>query len=290
MPQGNVTPPGPRQYADDTEIGVKAGAGMEIDPEPTQVETKVEAEDTAITTPETAPDSPKVEPEVQTEDEAGGESEHSSKLISEIGEDRKRLGEKLIELARSDSTAADQVKKLIEEDPKWDKFFKTKFGPDYDAIVKGDVLPPPEQIDLDQIRAEERARAKIEAIEEEDRKMRESALTKFAKTRSLNSEEFESFKETVSLLEGKYGFEESFDKAGLLVNKDKAITGTSKSPVQTGSEKSAPQPKKTTIQSAELNEYARRYTPGRSGDEVAKGLQRVEEQLDSEGRMTLRLD
>ena len=86
MTEQNVTPPAPAAYDNSNdELHVQAGEGMELGQElPPKEEITPKVEEPTQKNEVNAPATP-------VKVEAEGEAEHSSKTISELGEDRKRL-------------------------------------------------------------------------------------------------------------------------------------------------------------------------------------------------------
>lgn len=270
------------QSGDD--VKVIAGEGMNIQ-EPSNDESTGEVEGTTVKNEEKASDKNLDDVAASQDSEAEGEAKHSSKTISELGEDRKKLAEQLIELARESDVAATKVKELVEQDPRIEKLLKTKFGKDYDSLMADP--DETEQVDLEQLKKQARAEARIEAILEEETNLKTKQAETYAQSHALNSDEFEAFKETVSLLEDKYGYEEALEKALLLVNRDKALAGVKAAQMPAGGTVTPESEPKVQI-TPELNRYAGRV--GRKAEEIAKGLKKVEERLDSDGVMRLSLD
>lgn len=261
------------------DVKVVAGEGMNIDQEP-----QAQAGETTVEVEETTQNETKA-PETTVEE--GGAAEHSSKTISELGEDRKKLAEQLIELARTNDSASEKLKELVAQDPRIDKLIKTKFGKDYDAL-----MAEPEKVegsvDLEQLKKQARAEARIEAILEEDAKVKAKQTEVFAQSHALNSDEYEALKETVSLLEDKYGFDTALEKAILLVNRDKALAGSNSVPKPASGGTVAPGNEPKVEVTPELSRYAGRV--GRKAEEIAKGLKKVEERLSPDGALRLSLE
>jgi len=269
MTEGNVTPPKTPVY-DDSEIEVVAGRGMEEVQEPAEAETTDTVEDTTIKTQTEAPVN-------QTE----GDVKRSSKQIAELGEDRKRLASELIDLARESDIAAEKVKELMEEDPRMEKLIKTKFGDDYDRLIEGKPLERREKVDIERVKEQARVEARTEIILKEAEATKQKQFEIFAQSSGLNTSEAELVKENTELLESKYGYEKAMEMSLLLVNKDKALASTTQN-LPSGTESSA-SPSKEPQVTPELKAYTKRYMPGRTPQDVAEGLKRVDGRLSQEG-------
>ena len=242
----------------------KAGATMQLDQEPSKDETTVtKVEDTTLKNEVTTP----------AKAESGGDAKHPSKVISDLGEDRKRLGGKLIELARESETAREQVLQMIEEDSGMATFFKPKFGADYDALVSG--KPAPKAVDAQKIREEERIKARAELIMEELGKNKMKQGETLAEQFGFSTDEAERLHTYAKLLEPESkDYDEALRKAALVVNQDKANAGSSENPItRGGQEVKAPSGKNIEV-TPELRSYAR--SMGRKAEDVAEGLKRVE--------------
>lgn len=291
MSEENVSPPGKPNYVADGVGGVKAGRGMGDVQEPAEVKAKAETTDKGEETPpkneEKASDTPKEEAPAKTEDKpkekAEGDAERSSKLIAEIGEDRKRFANELIELARESETAAEKVKKLMEDDPRYEKLIKTKFGEDYDRLME--KKEPEGEIDLAKVKEQAVIEARAEIILKEAEAAKAKQFDLFAQSNGLNSDEADGVKENAAILEDKHGYEKALEMALMLVNRDKALASSGDSQLPKGGEITK-EPEKKVEATPELDAYASRYAPGRSGEQVAEGLKRVEDRITTEGNET----
>ena len=276
MTEQNVTPPAPAAYDNSNEeLHVQAGEGMELGQElPPKEDVTPKAEETAPKNEVNATATPE-------KVEAVGEAEHSSKTISELGEDRKRLASELIDLARTSETATNKVKELMEKDPRMERLIKTKFGSDYDRIMAGEVpakAATVEPVDIEKIKEQARVEARAEVIMQEAENTRQTQLTKFAQSNGLNSEEADQLKENSELLEAKFGFEKALEMSLLIVNKDKANASKGTVKLPSGGQEIGQPPKKVGA-TPELEATVRKYGLGRSAQQVAEGLQRVEERF-----------
>lgn len=287
----------PATPADPDEVQVKAGPGMEIDPEPSKDETKVEEGGTSKKDAEEASDSPK-EPETpekkeEPEGEAEGDAKRSSKLIADLGEDRKRLASELITLAKSSEVAAERVKGLMESDPKMEKLIKTKFGDDYDRIVSGEISveQPEEAPDLEQLKEQARVEAKAEVIMKAAEEAKSKQLETFAQSHGLNSDELEQVKENAEILEGKYGYEAALDVALRIVNVDKAEAKKGETSLPTGGDAKGESKTPKTSVTPELKDYtSRMFGNSRKPEQIAEGIDRVEKNIGPDGKYRLSLD
>lgn len=288
MTNGNVTPPAPANYVNDDSVSIKAGVGMDSVQEPTQVETTDGVEEPTLKNDVEASDNPT--------GEAEGEAKHSSKTISELGEDRKRLAEQLIELARESEPAAEKLKELIANDSRIEKLIKTKFGEDYDSLVANKETAPeslsPEEVE--KIKQQAKAEARYEAIMEEESKIKTKQLDLFAQSNALTTDEYETLKDYVRNLEGTkvagqiLGFEDALDAGLKLVNSDKANAGTQKAQMPAGGQVVNPPSNKTVEVTPELKAYGARV--GRKAEDIARGLQSVNEKVGEDGVLRLSLD
>ena len=198
--ESTPTPPksGP-MISGDHDIKIQTGEGMEVAPEPSDDETTGEVEETTqnneTEAPETTEEAP-AEPEVE---EGGDVKQSSSKVINQLGEDRKDFAEGLIELARKDDASRKYVQELVQSDPKKEAYFKSKFGDDYDALFKEPVPEPVAEVDVDKIREEERLRAKVEILEEQDRKRKTEAVITYAEKLGFDTEEATKLEDFASI-------------------------------------------------------------------------------------------
>lgn len=257
---------GDKNYSqEDLQEAVKDG-----NPEPTaQVETTVTEEDTST-----------------QNEEAGSEKDAtqntSSKIINELGEDKKRLAEDLIFLARESETAKGVVESRIKSDPKLETYFKKKFGEDYDTMFKKPEEGT-EPINVEQIREEERIKAKADILLEQIESNKAKSIENFAVQKGLNNDEFAEFKRFVGVLEQEVDLETAMSKAVLLVNTDKA---QKRSSVHMPKGDVTVKPvEKSTNDSPQLRSLAKRL--GRNPDEFVQSIDKVEEQFDGK---TFKLD
>ena len=283
MTEENVAPPAPTVYADQ-EVGVKAGEGMEQVQEPSKDETTNQVEDTTQKHEEEASDKSKGEKQTEAE----GEAKHSSKLIAEMGEDRKRLAGELVDLARESDTAADKVRELVKADPKMEKLIKTKFGEDYDRIMSGESLQtePKEEVDLEKFKEEARVEARAEILLKEAESTKTKQLEMFAQQNGLNSDETEQLKEHAEILEAKYEYETALETALLIVSRDKASASKAGYQPPTGGQETEVAKDKGAATPG-LETFVNRYMPGRNAKDVAEGLNRVEERIQPDGTFRL---
>jgi len=199
--------------------------GLELEPSDEPDESTLQEEDTSNKNEEKATDSQK-DPDGELKGEAGGDAKHSGKLLNELGESRKVLAQDLIALAQESGTAREMVKKRIEESPALEKLFKSKFGEQYDALMKGGQLDIPDKkqiTDAELATIEERARikAKAELLESAAQEKLESDLESYAMSQNFDSDELIELRKAVDILKGSYEMEDAIQKAALIVNQSK---------------------------------------------------------------------
>lgn len=231
--------------------------------EPTeQVETTVTEEDTST-----------------KNEEAGSEKDAttntSSKIINELGEDKKKLAEDLIFLARESETAKDVVESRIKSDPKLETYFKKKFGEDYDTMFQKPTEGS-EPLDVEQIREEERIKAKADILLEQMESSKAKSVENFAVQKGFNSDELLEFKKYVGILESEVDLDAAMSKAALLVNADKA---QKRSSVDMPKGDVGVKPVvKSSNDSPELRRLANRL--GRNPDEFVQSIDKINDTFD----------
>jgi len=261
--------------------------GVKLGQEPSTDETTPKVEATTIKNEVEASDTPEVVAQPQKE-ETEGDTKHSSKVISELGEDRKKVLEKFIDSAKRSGVAADELKELLASDPRIEKLAKSKFGSDYDALM-ADKVKPESEVDVEEIKRRAKLEAQLEAMQEEDARLKTKQFDVFAQSHGLNSEEAEQVKENAVLLEEKYSYEDALQKSLLLVNRDKAVASTSYQSPSGGQLVKNPDPGKIEV-TEELKQFTNKgYGTSRKAEEVAEGLQRVSKGLNPDGSYTLSL-
>lgn len=275
MSEENVTPdapagPSPVNYVNEDEISVRAGAGMEIAQEPSNDETTSEVEDTTLTNETKAP---------EANVEEGGEAEHSSKTISDLGEDRKRLAGELIDLARESESASEKIKELCENDPRMDRLIKTKYGTDYDRIMAGESLAPVKEavteVDLAKIKEQAYVEAKAKILMEEAESVKSKQMEAFAQSNGLNTDELIALRENAEILESKHGFERAMEMSLLIVNRDKAMAADKTVPMPSGGSMTPVTKPKEKVDPAVAWVLKQKY-PGMTDKQIAERMQSVE--------------
>jgi|1_EtaG_2_1085319.scaffolds.fasta_scaffold00795_16 hypothetical protein len=262
--------------------------GTTLGQEPPQGETTAPVEDTTLKTPVEASDTP-VETVQPQPVEAEGDTKHSSKVISELGEDRKAVLGKFFERAKKDGATAEELKELIASNPRIEKLAKTKFGTDYDALMEAKATEPQAEVDVEEIKRKAKLEAQLEAMQEEDARLRARQFDIFAQSQGLNSDEAEQVREHAELLEEKFGYEGALEKSLLLVNKDKATAGSGYQSPAGGQLSKEPDPTKVEV-TDDLKAFVNKgYGTGRKPEAVAEGLQRVAKGLNPDGSYTLSL-
>lgn len=281
------------QSSDDS-FTISAGEGMKIDEDsPDKTGEQVKEEDTSTKNDTQASDkSQEVQPKVTTEEqpktEAEGDStkQKSEQLISQLGEEKKQIATKLIELARTSDVAEEQVKKLMEDNPSIKTYVKTKFGNDYDNLIKEKKSDDSLSVgDLKKIREEERIKAKADVLLEQLESNKTRQLEQFAESHGFNTDERASLEKYVKVIEQEDGFDAALEKSAILVNASKAQTKQeSGSVLPTGQGAKAPSEKEVKV-TPEILQAAREQ--GRSVDEIVAGLRNVEDSISEEGGFAL---
>lgn len=208
--------------------------------------------------------------ESESESEEAGAVKHSeSEIIRSLGEDKKKLADSLMKLASESDTAREQVKSMIANDPAMDRYMKTKFGENYDSLQE--VTEKPEAVDVETVRAEERAKAKVEALQETYLEKERQAIDEFAELKAFTADEADKLKEEVDFLKGKYEFQEALTLAGNLVNPTKTSVSSKTTIIQGNSDKVTPEAKTDEI----VGEIAKRTS--RDPKRVQESLKIVED-------------
>ena len=214
----------------------------------------------------------------------------AGRVIANLGNEKKAIAEKLVKLAKSGEEARSSVKEMLSADPSTETYIKTKFGDDYDLIMGDTPIAGTEkedrEIDLEKIRAQERAKAQAEAIKEAIAENREKMLLEKAEKLGFTSEEFEVFKHKVELLGGG---ETAMEDAALLVNRKKALARTGEYADGDGETTSPPSGKKVITITPGLNQLIEDSLLDKK--EFALKLNRVKElhNKDGQGRTTMSL-
>jgi hypothetical protein len=295
-----VTPPTndkTSNYEDSEGLSIKAGDSLkpaeDTTPPSEDREQVNQVEDTTVKN-ETESKETNTTAEKAVSEESKDEVDRSGKVIRELGEGRKALAEGLLELARNDEVAKTKLVKLVNEFPSLQKHFKSKFGEEYETVLKQEVSEKKEipAINEEQIRKEERIRAKAEILEEQLNASKQKELEHFALSIGFSADEAEELKETASVLEGTKSKDKVIDwtdalkKAAMTINYDKASKKV-QIPRGTGLSKN-PQPNKAEM-TPEVEQYALRT--GRNPKDILSGLERVEKQITNDGHtMRLSLD
>jgi len=289
--QENVTSSGSEVVSMENSMFAKETApldGVTLGQEPTKVETTPQVDEPTIKTPVEASNTTEQPAQVEQK-EVEGDTKHSSKVISELGEDRKKILEKFMESAKKSGIAADELKELMANDSRIEKLAKSKFGNDYDKLMDGESVEEAPPVDIEAIKKKAKLEAQLEAMHEEDARLKAKQFDVFAQSYGLNSEEADQLKETAELLEGKYSYEEALGKSLLLVNRDKAVLGGGYQSPSGGQITKAPEPKTTVT--PELTAFANKaYGSSRKADEIVQGLDRVAKGLKPDGSYTLSLE
>jgi len=243
------------------------------EPTDNSIEKPVEAVETTVREEETSTQN---ETE-RSEKDGDSESPNPSKVINELGEDKKKLAQDLVSLSEESEHARELVKQRISEDPKMDTYLKKKFPEQYDNLFKDQVSQSNQDVDLEQIREEERAKIKADMLFEQVAQQKNSEIENFAVQKGFNSEELNQLKEYVSLLESKEDLDVAIQKAGLLVNQSKTLA---KTPSSEPKSEVSPEPKieaKTTY----TNDFERfAQASGRDPQEYFDSIKKVEDRLD----------
>jgi len=264
-------------------LSIKAGDSMELDnTPPSEDREQVEGEETPIN---------EVIPEA--DQTAEGTPERFGKVARELGERTKKLAEGYIELARNNETSKRMVLEKVESDPDLKTYFSKKFGTDYASKI-GEAPTEP-QFDEKTVREQERAKVKLEILEQQQSEVRSKQLDNFAQSVGFNTDEHEALKDNANILVGQtvggvtLDWTLAIEKAALLVNQSKAKHRISFSSV--GQEGSAsPEPQKTQV-TEELKTFQKMtYGSSRTPEDIAKGLDRVKEQTGEDGTFRLSLD
>ena len=249
-----------------------------------EIEVKVEDEGKEPEKSEPNPqgeETPKNEPSTPA-DGGQGEKQNVGQVIANLGNEKKSIASNLVQLAKSSEANRQQVKEMILNDPALGSYMKSKFGPDYDSITTGEPLK--EEVDLDKIREEERAKAKVEAIREQLATNKEKLILENAKNFGFTTQETEIYRQKVDLLGGD---EKALNDAALIVNPDKA-KAPNKEPLPSGGEAERPAKREVTM-SRGMYEAAERR--GEDVKELAKDLEKVKglHTEDSHGRSEMNL-
>jgi hypothetical protein len=206
------------------------------------------------------------------------EKRNAGNVIADLGNEKKAMAAKLVQLAKSNETSRQQVKEMLLQDPQSATYLKTKFGEDYDFILSGKVEEKA-QIDVTKIREEERAKAEAEAIKLQMRNNHERTLEEKAKELKFTTEEFELFKSKVELLGGD---EQAIKDAAIVVNYAKATAKVGEY-TPDGGEAEKPVKREITITKG-LSQFS--DGQGLEKNQFAKDISRVKSlhKLDSYGK------
>lgn len=262
----------------------RMGEGMEPqsqEPITPVIETTAKVEDTTLNNEEKRPEGEKPV-------EGGDSKQEASRVINELGESRKKVLEKFIESARKSGVVAEELKDLISQDKNLEKTIKSKFGNDYDALMRGDLTKPETQVneedrakEYETMKRKASLEAKLEVMKEETERIKSKQIEVFAQSNALNSEELEALKENAELLSEKYEYEDALNKALLLVNRDKASTGNKFQPPTGGSDR---QPVSAINNDNPLLNVYKKHLPERDLSQVAQNLEEVSKNIQRDDR------
>lgn len=287
---GEVSP-NSSTMTDDTGISITLVDDEESGGEPSDNtdETNTTEEDTS--TNDTQASDSQDDADDATTDKAEGEvNTKASKVISSLGEDKKVFAQQLIELAQTSDTNREVVANLVKTRPDVEKYFKSKFGEDYDRLFSesGTSKDSTADFDVETIRAEERAKAQADVIIQQYEKRKSAAIEEYAEQNGFTPEEAEELTKYVNLLgaESEFG-PELLKKAGLVVNADKT---SSKSMPSTPSKGDAGKPqvkKEDAINKNDpiLQKVARQI--GKDPDTLVKNLQEMDAKRTKDGSYIL---
>lgn len=264
------------------ELTPRMGEGMSQVQEPA-----VQSAETTNKVEETTINNEEKRPEGEIKPVEGGDSKQASAVISELGESRKKVIEKFIESAKKSGAVAEELKELIASDKVLEKTIKSKFGTDYDALMRGEFDKKETQLSEEEskkqfetLKRKATLEARLEVMKEEDSRLKAKQVEVFAQANGLNLEEVESVKENADLLSEKYEFGEALNKALLLVNRDKAGNGNRFTPPTGGSEK----PASGISSDNPLLKLYRTHVPERDITQVAKSLEVVSKGIKTDAR------
>lgn len=287
---GEVSP-NSSTMTDDTGISITLVDDEESGGEPSDNtdETNTAEEDTS-TNDTQASDSQDDADNAATDKAEGEVNTKASKVISSLGEDKKVFAQQLIELAQTSDTNREVVANLVKTRPDVEKYFKSKFGEDYDRLFSesGTGEDGTADFDVEKIRAEERAKAQADVIIQQYEKRKSAAIEEYAEQNGFTPEEAEELTKYVNLLgaESEFG-PELLKKAGLVVNADKT---SSKSMPSTPSKGDAGKPqvkKEDAINKNDpiLQKVARQI--GKDPDTLVKNLQEMDAKRTKDGSYIL---
>jgi len=277
----------PTSYTHEDGITVSL-AGGEQGTEPSNDETNATVEETTQKDDTQVPDSSEQSADDAQTNEAGSKVDtKASKVINSLGEDKKVFADKLIALAKSSDANKDVVADLIKEKPDVEKYFKTKFGDDYDRLFKqtSGTDSSATDFDVEKVREEERTKARAELLFEELNSKKSKALEEFAELKGFTTEEAEKLNRYAKVLEQEDEFgEELLNKAGLLVNSEKTATRSLPSSTPSGDAQPPAARKEGEFDTSDpIFQRAARQL-GRQPDELAAGLQEVMTKRNDEGQ------
>tara|TARA_Y100000310_G_scaffold121377_1_gene120164 strand:+ start:577 stop:1422 length:846 start_codon:yes stop_codon:yes gene_type:complete len=253
-------------------------------PEPTENEveetTQVEETTDLVETTASVEEPTKQNETERSEKDGESESPNPSKVINDLGEDKKKLAQDLISLASESENAKELVKQRIADDPKMDLYLKKKFGAEYDLLFKEQqATETTSEVDLDKIREEERAKIKADMIFEQVESQKSKEIEIFAVQKGFNSTELEQLKEYVSLLESKEDLDVAIQKGGLLVNQSKTLSKQTTSEPKSESMATDKAPEEKTY-TDDFASFAKRHS--RDPQEYYNSLKSVEDKLDGD--------
>lgn len=199
---------------------------------PATTEQDVVVEDTTQNAPTTPAD-------------GGQDGKSVGRVIADLGNKAKDFAASTVSLAKSSEASRQSVKTMLETDPQKAKYVKDKFPDDY-GFIMGEKQAPAQttDVDLEKIREEERAKARVEVLNEQFAEAKSSMIHGKAQELGFNTEEFESFKKYTERLGGD---EQAMTEAAILVNNDKvrAQSSTTEYTPQGGGQ--APKPAKREV-------------------------------------------
>lgn len=253
---------------------------IEDDGEPTseEVETEIEGEDTPTKNASEVSDSPK--------GKAESDGKRSSQIINQLGEDKKAIVGSLIQLAKDNPQAREKLAEMVSNDVSLSTYIRKKFGNDYDQLIKSKAVEN-ENVDLDSIREQERAKARAEVLLEQLEANRVKLVDNTAASYGFNSEEVSEFRHNVDLLSSAgEDMDKAIEKAAILTNSTKALAGRRTSIIpKSGNEAPAPTKREVKISSG-LASVATRYGGLKGMAKVVDGV-RGKSVPDQEGRRSI---
>lgn len=213
----------------------------------------------------------------------GGDAKRSSQLISQLGEEKRQIAEKLVALGKTSPEAQAQLKEMVEADTSLATYFKKKFGTEYDNLV---ASSPEARPDLDTIREQERAKARAELLQEQFQNATQKEIDGKAQSYRFNSEEVSIFKQKVDLLmRAGDSVDEAIKNAALLTNPTKATAGSYGSDLPPTGQQAPPQHTVTTQTykiSPAMAEFGESRFGGRQG--LAEAIKSIKDRTTEDWR------